>query len=145
MSRITIVMGIAAAGKSYFIKNNFSNDKIIDLWDFQKDLFYYSYENILKSYEQAKDAFIEAIKNNEDVVLEHTLLKAKRRKYYIDEIRRVTDAPINIYVMLPNIDKLKEYRKKRDLNTSEADILEELHVLEIPKKEEGFENVYIIE
>ena len=88
---INFVIGPPCSGKSYFIENTFSkNSIIIDIWDYQKDLPYFNVENIIESYELAKKNLIEAIKNNPDkqIIFEHTLLKAIRRKLYLDAIRK---------------------------------------------------------
>ena len=141
--QIKIVMGIPCAGKSTFIKNNFPDYTIIDLYDYQKNTWP-SVDNIMKSYEDARDALILAIKNNEDVVLEHTLLKACRREMYIQAIREVTDAPIDIYVINPNVTKVKSHAKKRGINKTKENILYEKEILEIPTLDEGFNSIKII-
>ena len=145
---ITFVMGPATAGKSTYIKQNFKDCKIIDLWDIQKDMVMSATslsDNILTSYEICKQNLIEAVKNNEDVVLEHTLLRAIRRKIYIDAIKELGDYEINCIVIKPDKKVLLERRKKRGLICNEKQIEEELNVLEIPTKEEGFSNIKIIE
>lgn len=141
--KITFVMGIACGGKSTYIKNNFSDRKVIDLYDFQKNRF--TVEQIWDSYMECKDSLIEAIKNNEDVVLEHTLLRAERRKIYIDAVKEVTDCPIDIVLINPDIKTIQERKALRNCNSSETRIREELEVLEIPTVEEGFDSVTIVE
>ena len=135
---ITIVMGPPCAGKSTFIKKNFPDAKVIDLFDYQKDCF--TKEDVWHSYEVCAEELQKAIKENEDVVLEHTLLRAIRRKYYIDKIREVTDEDINIVCIIPSQKVLKERCEKRktSYNGSCLDILEK------PKKKEGFSEITII-
>lgn len=141
--RITFVMGLPASGKSTYIKNNFKDTKVIDLYDFQKNSF--TFEDIWKSYMDCKDALIEAIKNGEDVVMEHTLLKGIRRKIYIDAIREITNDPIDIIVINPPLEKLRDREKERKIYFNDECILNNLKVLEIPTIEEGFNSVTIIE
>ena len=90
---VIFVMGPSCAGKSTFIANRYPNLRKIDLYDYQSHLFerkFYTIDDILKSYEDCKRDVVEAVKNNEDIVLEHTMLKAIRRKEYIDAIREVS-------------------------------------------------------
>ena len=141
---IKIVMGPSCAGKSHFIKETFPNSKVIDLWDFQKDYHFVSYDIIMKSYIDTKNALIEAIKNKEDVVLEHTLLKAIRREMYVKAIKEITDEPINIYVILPDKENFKLFNEKRGFPCNDSELEQMLNILEIPTLEEGFENIYII-
>lgn len=141
--RIVFVMGIPASGKSTYIKDNFKDYKVIDLYDFQENSF--TFEDIWKSYMDCKDALIEAIKNGEDVVMEHTLLKGIRRKIYIDAIREITDEPIDIFLINPPLEILRERAKERKVYFDDEYILNQLNVLEIPTIDEGFRNVTIIE
>jgi predicted kinase len=141
---IKIIMGIPCSGKSTFIKNTFPNSKKIDLYDYQVGKSF-DYETMMLTYEEVKDNVIDAIKNNEDFVLEHTLLKACRRKMYIDAIKEVTDEPIGIYVMNPSMEELKNRMIKRETSGIEEYIKNNLDVYEKPTLDEGFDYVYIIE
>lgn len=150
--KITFVMGIACSGKSTYISENFKDRKIIDLYDFQENKF--TYQEIYNSYIETENALIKAIKNGEDVVLEHTLLKGIRRKMYIDAVREITDEPIEIILINPEIKTMVNRRAERfglslDIEPNcfedlELQIKEELSVLEIPTEDEGFSNVTII-
>lgn len=147
-NKVVFVMGIAGSGKSTYIKENFKDYKIIDLYDFQKDKLMFSVDDVWKTYVEAKDAILEAIKNNEDVVLEHTLLRAERRKFYIDAIREISNIPIEIILINPSIENLERnysirYPEKKKKYLKEH-ILQNLEVLEIPSIEEGFDRVTII-
>ena len=139
---IIFVIGPSCAGKSTYIKENLPDYKIIDLFDFQ-DYKFITVENIMKSYYDCKDALIEAIKENENVVLEHTLLKAERRKIYIDAIKELGNFDIDIVVIKPDINTLMKQKALRGTNIYQAQ--DELDLLEIPTKEEGFRNITIIE
>lgn len=143
--KITFVMGIPCSGKSTYIKNNFSDRKVIDLYDYQKNEKFTTIETIKESYEKCKNALIDAIKNNEDVVMEHTLLRAIRRKVYIDAVKSITECPIEIVVINPDIKILKQRAEKRDIYNDDEYIKEMQNTLEIPTKEEGFSNIKIIE
>lgn len=138
---VIIVMGPPCSGKSTFIQENFPDKTVIDLKDFQRDIGC-SYEEIMQSYIKCKDSLMVAIQEGKPVVLEHTLLKRKRRPMYVEAIKEVTDAPIYVYVMQPSPEKVTEYYQKE--NISEDFYYGHQKLLEIPEKEEGFEEIYII-
>lgn len=138
---VNFVIGPASSGKSHFIKEVFPNSTVIDLYDFQKGTPV-NVASVMDSYKKAEEALIEAVKKEKNVVLEHTLLRAIRRKPYIEAVKKVTDEPINCYVIKPSMKKFKEYCKKRKLNYKYEK--EAFDVLEIPTKDEGFANIYII-
>lgn len=140
--KIIFVMGFAGSGKSTYIKEQFKDMKVLDLYDYQENCW--TYDTVWDSYMRIKDDLIEAIKNNEDVVMEHTLLKAIRRKIYIDAVREVTDCPISIVFVNPTREVLKERRKKRGLNFGDKNIDMEMEVLEAPSLEEGFDKIDIV-
>ena len=143
--QITFVIGIPCSGKSTYIKENFPNTKIIDLYDFQKDLKCCTPDTIWESYIKAKDAVLECIKNNEDVVLEHTMLRAERRKFYIDAIKEISDAPIDIVLINPLPEVIAKNSEKRNIHKSVESIEWELEILEFPEYEEGYRNITIID
>ena len=143
--RIIFVIGPACAGKSTYIKNNFPDFKVIDLYDFQKDYAFLGYNECVESYEKCKDALIEAIKNNEDVVMEHTLLKAIRRKVYIDAVKELGDYEIECICIKPTPEVLHQRKELRNIKSKIEWGKEELAILEIPTIEEGFSNVKLIE
>ena len=139
---INFVIGPACSGKSTFIKNTFHDALVIDLWDYQKGYKYFTVENILESYEDAKDILIEAIKErgHHQIVLEHTMLKKERRAEYIKAIREITDEPINCFVLKPSMEAYKEFCRRRDVTPSTL----EVQLLQDPKPEEGFASIYTI-
>ena len=141
---IIIVAGPACAGKSTFIKENFPDREVVDLFDFQENLGLITVRTVLDSYAHCKDALIEKIKEGKPVVLEHTLLKAIRRKYYIDAIREVTNEPIEIYYLLPDREIYREQLKLRELPCDDDFIDSSYLVAEIPTEDEGFDKVTII-
>lgn len=139
---IKIVMGIPCSGKSYFIEKNFPNIKKIDLYDYQKEL---SYDKIWDSYVAVKDEIIKCIKNKEDFIVEHTLLRAERRKYYIDEIRKVTDEDIALYFVSCDDKTYKEHCNKRGIPYICLDENPNMEILEKPMLSEGFKEIHFIE
>lgn len=145
---IIFVIGPAASGKSTYIKENFPDYKVVDIYDFQKNQLVSTVESTWISYHKAKDALIKALKEYDNVVLEHTLLRAERRPMYIDAVREVTKEPIDVIVFNLPASTIAERRIERSpminydtaLNYAEM----ELDLLEIPTKEEGFNNITII-
>lgn len=139
--RIVFVIGPSCAGKSTYIKNHFDNYEVVDLYDFQRDFKVITLDTILQSYEQCKSALINCIKQEKDVVLEHTLLRAERRKPYIDAVKDLGDYNIDVIVIKPDKETLKERKKSRKCHTDTSD----LELLEMPTFEEGFDNILIID
>ena len=141
--KIIFVMGPSCGGKSTFIQNNFPDCKKLDLYDYElKNGF--SVPAIIQSYEDIKEDLIAAIKNNEDIVMEHTLLKAIRREVYIDAVQELTDAPIIGYFLLPSDEELNENAKKRNVKFYEGELDNIRDILDIPTVEEGFAEIHII-
>jgi predicted kinase len=140
--RIVFVMGPACAGKSTFIKKHFPDFYKVDLFDFQTDFM--SVDMVMKSYEDCKNALIDAIKTHENIVLEHTLLKAIRRKVYIDAVKEITDIPIEAYFIYPSDEELKENSLKRKIKVDTWTLKNYRETAEVPTKNEGFVSVMLI-
>lgn len=149
---IYFICGQACAGKSHYIKTHFKKENtiLIDLYDFQKKYNFLSFKEISQSYEDCKNQLINAIqdkeRNGKDIVLEHTLLKAIRRKFYIDEIRKITDEQIIIYFLKPNNEILLKRNQLRGFKKGEAlfNIENSNSVMETPTLSEGFSEVHIM-
>ena len=140
--RIIFVIGPAASGKSTYIKNNFPDAKVVDLWDYQENC--YSVPDIIKSYMMTEKALKETIKQNLNtdniVILEHTLLMAKRRPQYIDAVRSLTDTPIEVHVMHPSKKVYKQRCESKGIPPRQM----EMDMLEIPTEDEGFSIIEVI-
>jgi guanylate kinase len=141
---IIIVGGPACAGKSTFIKKHFPDKTIIDLKSFQDQYPILTYEAVVKSYDDCREALVSAIKENKEVVLEHTLLRAIRRDAYIKAIREVTEDDIIIYFFKPSISQLKDRMASRLGFEDEENAIQTLNVLETPTFAEGYSKIYII-
>ena len=68
------VMGLSSFGKSHYIDEHYKDYKKVDIFDYQ-DYPIPLISTTLKSYYDCAADLIEAIANNEKVVLEHTLAK----------------------------------------------------------------------
>ena len=157
MNRIIFVIGATATGKTYFINQKFNakDYNILNVYDYQ-----------LKAYDEAgytsggipmdiqfrclmhaNDALLKDIINNadtgKDIVVEHTLFKAKRRIAYIDEIRKTFDGLIQIYVISPEEERWKENIKLRDLSSDSYNSFKKMSEgIEFPNPSEGFDEIY---
>ena len=141
---VIIVAGPTCAGKSTFIKDHFPQHTVVDLFDFQKNFKFVNPELVFESYIKCRDALVEALKQGKEVVLEHTLLKAKRRAMYIDAIRSVTDAPIEMYFLMPSDKQLFKQMKARKYTRSLDTAKDMKAIAEVPTLEEGYAVVHII-
>ena len=141
--RIIFVMGPSCAGKSYYIKNNLKDFVKVDLYDFQEGIPS-TPEAILQSYEDCKERLIEEIKKGNDVVLEHTLLKAIRREVYINAVKEVTDTPIEAVWIFPDCRTLRRNAEERCCYFIDRMFDDYVKVAEVPTTKEGFSNVTII-
>lgn len=150
---LTFVIGASASGKTTFIQNHFSNDKIFNVYDYQQAAYkeagfsnYVPFSQEFKCLYQANETLladiIETLKGGtKNVVVEHTLFKAKRRIAYIDTIsKELKNIVINIYVMCPSEAVWKTYISKRELNY--ADLKDDAKEIEFPNKCEGFNCIY---
>lgn len=140
---LVIVMGVPGAGKSTFIKEKFSDYKKVDIWDFQ-DFAFPTQENLYKAFIDCKDTLLDAIQTNENVVLEHTLFRAIRRKFYLEEIRKVYNGPIDLYFITPDDETINKNNLSRGSFSTISNVQAYKAALETPLKEEGFDNVYVI-
>lgn len=138
--QITFIMGIPGAGKSTYIKNTYDDENFIklDLLDYQQllwedwemptvELVFESYTNLLEGIENS-------IKYGKDIIVEHTLLKAIRRKIYLDALKKY-DVKLKIIC-------IKVKKEDYIFKTRYDDYMD---VLEEPTLEEGWDEVGIIE
>ena len=141
---IIFVIGPSASGKSTFIKENFPEHTVVDLLEIQNRRFRetgsYSVQTIRESYEITRDELVKAVKKGGDIVLEHTLLRAKFRSMYVDAVKEVTDTPIDVFVIKPSL-QVYEERCRARIIPCEKELLD---ILEIPTKNEGFRNITVI-
>lgn len=142
--KIIFVMGPSCAGKSTFIKQNFPDMKVLDLFEYEERIGF-SIPAIKEAYKQIEKDLVDCVKNNEDVIMEHTLLKAIRREVYIKAIKEVSDSPIIGYFLLPSDDELRANAKKRRVKMSDSELKNVREILDIPSVEEGFSEIHIID
>ena len=142
--KIIFVMGPSCAGKSTFIKKNFPDMKVLDLFEYEERIGF-SIPAIKEAYKQIEKDLVNCVKNNEDIIMEHTLLKAIRREVYIKAIKEVSDSPIIGYFLLPSDDEIKANAKKRRVKMSDSELKNVREILDIPSIEEGFSEIHIVD
>ena len=142
--KIIFVMGPSCAGKSTFIKKNFPDMKVLDLFEYEERIGF-SIPAIKEAYKQIEKDLVDCVKNNEDIIMEHTLLKAIRREVYIKAIKEVSDSPIIGYFLLPSDDEIKSNAKKRRVKMSDSELKNVREILDIPSVEEGFSEIHIVD
>lgn len=142
--KIIFVMGPSCAGKSTFIKKNFPDMKVLDLFEYEERIGF-SIPAIKEAYKQIEKDLVDCVKNNEDIIMEHTLLKAIRREVYIKAIKEVSDSPIIGYFLLPSDDEIKANAKKRRVKMSDSELKNVREILDIPSIEEGFSEIHIVD
>lgn len=142
--KIIFVMGPSCAGKSTFIKKNFPDMKVLDLFEYEERIGF-SIPAIKEAYKQIEKDLVDCVKNNEDIIMEHTLLKAIRREVYIKAIKEVSDSPIIGYFLLPSDDEIKANAKKRRVKMSDSELKNVREILDIPSVKEGFSEIHIVD
>ena len=60
--------------------------KVLDLFEYEERIGF-SIPAIKEAYKQIEKDLVDCVKNNEDIIMEHTLLKAIRREVYIKAIK----------------------------------------------------------
>ena len=148
---VKIVMGVSCSGKTKFIKEHFPNWSHHSIGEIQRRLRKEEFpmvgiEMLIKANEQIKELVVRDLQVGRDVVMEHTLFKAKRRIGYVEEFKKYTDEPIDIYLLYPTEEELKANVEAAP-NLNENDIpylLREMKEIEIPNIAEGYGHIYIV-
>lgn len=156
--KVSFVIGSTASGKSTFIKQNFTdkNVEFLNVYDFQMKAFEEAgFQNKIPLREEIRclfnannnllEAIVEKLQQGKNLVVEHTLLKSKRRITYIEAIRKaVGNVEIEFYVMQPSEEIYRERLEKRDLLKKYSfQFYKNMALdLEFPNVAEGFDRVY---
>lgn len=127
MQNLTFVIGANDTGKTYFIDTHYSDKDvdILNVYDHQQCVydeegfgasipFDAQFRCLMKANNMFLADIIEKLNQGRNVLVEHTLFKAKRCIAYIDEIRKAADVMIDIYVMCPGDDLWESNLKKRN-------------------------------
>ena len=155
---LNIVMGVPGSGRTHFIERQFCGWKHLSVGDYQSrlkkergnsesEMDFFAYRSLLlRANEEIKNDVLEGLREGCDVVLEHTLYKAKRRIAYIEEFRTVTDTPINIYVVMPSEKQLRNNLISSPNHCEEEfnRLRREIDDIELPNIAEGYEKIFIV-
>lgn len=153
---VVFVIGPNASGKTWFINNNSEricpDAKRLNVFDYQtkareehRGERTSEFSILRRANEELQNDIASLVEKGENVIVEHTLFKCKRRLPYIDAIRQAADTPINIYVMWPSDERLKKNIKSRTDRISFDRIKDEMeNVIELPNSAEGFDQIYIV-
>ena len=154
---VTFVIGATASGKTTFIQNHFSNNRntvMLNVYDYQQAAykeagfdkhipFEQEFKCLYKANEKLLLDIIDALRGGENVVVEQTLYKAKRRVAYIDAIHNaVKNIAIEVYVMCPSDSVYEAYINERKLSTSIQRLRANANEIEFPNPSEGFDKIY---
>lgn len=148
MATVTFVIGANASGKTTFIQNHFldKNVVILNIYDYQQQAYednFEGFKSLYKANENLLTDLIDILQQGKNVVVEHTLFKAKRRITYIDNIRRTLEnINIEVFIMCPADDLWKSYIAKRNLNGSFQSHKKVADEIEFPNPCEGFDRIY---
>lgn len=157
MSKVIFVIGANATGKSFFIKERYNKQNIIilDVFDYQQRAydaegygendaisFYARYRYLMLANLQLLSDILKNVKNGQDVVVEQTFYKAKRRISFIDEIKKTADISIEVYVMSPSDKVWERNLEKRNCTDTIEHMKREAENIEFPNPSEGFDAIY---
>lgn len=84
------------------------------------------------------------LQSGRDIVVEHTLFCAKRRIAYLDEVRKLPDMAVDIYVMQPTDAFWKSNLRKRGLLDRYALFQRDAAGMEFPNAAEGFDRIFAV-
>ena len=145
--RIIFVAGPAFSGKSIYIRKELPGAAVINVSTFYKNAFGADSNEEIDTIGRNAQLYckeglqncIKSAKEDDMIVLEHHLLRKEIRRFFIDAVREVTDAPIECIVMEPS-----EEMVAKMLN-NEQQLIHfheyEKSKLEMPDTSEGFESV----
>lgn len=155
MPKLTLVIGANATGKTYFIEQHYADKgmDILDIYDYQQRAydeagfkdgipFGAQFQCLMRANEQLLSDICERLSQGKDVVAEQTFYKAKRRIAYIDEIRKLPDVTIEVYIMQPSDALWKSNVEKRDSGGTFESCKRDAEGIEFPNVAEGMDRIY---
>lgn len=155
MQMLSFVIGATAAGKTYFIEKNYSskNVDILNVYDYQQRAYNEAgfgnsapwgatFACLKKANDLLLEDIIEKLRSGRDVVVEHTLFKAKRRISYIEEIRKAADVFIEFFVICPSDTRWEHNLNERRLLGGLQSYKDIAADIEFPNPAEGIDKIY---
>ena len=155
MQKVIFVIGMTAAGKSYFIEENYGDKDIdiLNIYDYQQRAydeagfgdvipFGAEFRCLYAANNMLLEDIVEKLSQGRNVVVEQTFYKAKRRIAYIDEIRKVANVDIEVYVMSPSKSCWQANLEKRNLKGRFQVYKSSTDEIEFPNVAEGIDKIY---
>lgn len=154
MAKVTFVIGANATGKTHFIKKYFPNSiDRLNVYDYQerayqeagidsKFLNSESRKCLYKANHMLLNDIIAMLQKGRNIVIEHTLFKAKRRIAYIDAIREAVDVEIEFFVMCPSDVRWESFIAKRKLQGNFQYHKSMAEEIEFPNPAEGIDRIF---
>lgn len=155
MPKLIFVIGANATGKTYFIQQHYADKDvdILDVYDYQQRVydeagvkdaipFGEQFWCLKRANELLLADICERLSQGRDVVAEQTFYKAKRRIAYIDEVRKISNVTIEVYIMQPSDSLWESNLEKRDLKGSLQAHQREAKEIEFPNLIEGMNKIY---
>ena len=146
MPKLIFVIGANASGKSHFIRKYYQdkNAEILNIYDYQMrlDEWNYNFNGLMRANNELLEDIMANLSQGRDVVVEHTLYKAKRRIAYIDEIRKRFDVTIEFYVMCPSDARWEQNLAQRELTEGLEVYKRDASAIEFPNAAEGIDAIY---
>ena len=153
--KATFVIGANATGKSTFIKEHYSDKEVVclNVFDYQERAYQEAgIDGRVLTSENRKCLYdanlmlltdiIELLRKGCNVVVEHTLFKAKRRISYIDAIRKAVDAEIDFFVMCPSDVRWEGFIAERKMQGSFQYHKNMAEKIEFPNPAEGINRIF---
>ena len=154
---IVFIIGANATGKSRFIQQHAEricpDARILNVFDYQTKVRkeqegkrVSEFDILFQANEELLNDIVSLAKAGENVIVEHTLFKRKRRLPYVDAIRQAADASVSVYVMRPSDERLKENLSFRSIENAFDRIRGDMeNVIESPNRAEGFDHIFIVD
>lgn len=157
MPSLIFVIGAPASGKTYFVQQNYAQSSacLLNVYDYQRQVydeagvkdkvpFGLEFRCLARANALLLDDILEGLKQGRDLVVEHTLYKAKRRIAYLDEIRKIPDVTAEIYVMQPSDALWRSNLEKRELERQFQSYKAAAEQMEFPNPAEGFDRIFAV-
>lgn len=152
---VIFVTGPNASGKTWFIENYDEqicpDARRLNVFDYQTKVRdehrgkrTSEFSVLRQANEELQNDIVSLVEKGESVIVEHTLFKRKRRLPYIDAIRQAADTSVNIYIMWPSDERLRENIQFRSDPISFESVKEAMAAIELPNRAEGFDHIYIV-
>lgn len=155
MPKLIFVIGATATGKTYFIEQNYrqTDVEILNVHDYQRRVydeegigelvpFGMQFRCLMRANSMLLDDILEKLTQGRDIVVEQTFYRAKRRIAYIDEVRKIPDVIIEVYVMCPSDALWHSNIRKRDLEGQFESYKNSAKEIEFPNIAEGMDSIY---